>query len=225
MIKELYDEHKKLSDVHLQKIKYNSKIEENDDIIWKNNIYINPSIRYGHLEYFKSVNGKIEVLHCTFFPSYFKDLPIYGFDVIALNEKITGLFCDFTDCVRENNFFSNKLKQIKEKYKDNERILPEWANFFSKNFVCINPKDLNQNDMIKDFMDLFKIYITQSEWNIYSGIYNSVIDINKAIDFQNNYSLNQRKNDKTYKALSAYIGSNNAKEFIDSVLFPTYITK
>lgn len=224
MIKELYDEHKKISDSHLQKIKYHSKIEDNNDVIWKNNIYINPSIRYGHLEYFKSSNGKIEVLHCTYFPSYFKDFPIYGFDVIALNDKITGVFCDFTDCGKENSFFSNKLRDLKEKYKNNERTLPEWANFFSKNFICINPKDLNESDMIQDFLNLFKSYITQSEWVNYNGIYNSTNDIKRSINIQNNYSINQRKNDKTYKALSAYIGAENARDFIDTVLFPTYIT-
>jgi phycocyanobilin:ferredoxin oxidoreductase len=223
MIKRLYDEHKKISDSFLQNIKYQSSIENKDDIIWKNDIYINPVIRYGHLEYFKSTNGKIEVLHCTFFPSYFKDFPIYGFDVIALGDKVTGLFCDFTETVKENLFFSKKLKEIKQKYQSNERNLPEWANFFSKNFVCMSPKDLNQDEIVLDFLELFKVYVDQMEWCNFNGIYNSTTDIKKSIDIQNNYSINQRKNDKTYKALSAYIGEDSAREFIDTVLFPTYI--
>jgi hypothetical protein len=43
-----------------------------------------------------------------------------------------------------------------------------------------------------------------------------------SIECQNSYSINQRKNDKTSKALTAYIGDEKAKEFIETVLFPVY---
>jgi len=222
MIKTLYDNHKKISQNYFQNIKYKSEIENNEDIAWFNDFYINPSIRYGHLEYFRSINGKIEVLHCTFFPSYFKDIPIYGFDVIALNNVVTGLFCDFTDCVKSNDFLSKKLKVLKEKYKDNIRKLPDWADFFSKDFVCITPKNIDSNELIYDFTKLFGDYVLQVEWYNKNGLYLAKNDIEKSIDIQNNYSINQRKNDKTSKALSAYIGETKAREFIDTVLFPVY---
>lgn len=225
MLLELYNNLKEISEKNFQKIKYKSEIENNEDIAWYNDFFINPSIRYGHLEYFRSINGKIEVLHCTFFPSYFKDLPIYGFDVIALNNIVTGIFCDFTDCLNPNPALTAALKNIKEKYKENERKLPEWANFFSKNFVCIAPKDLDQKDLIVEFTSLFKMYVTQAEWNNFNGIYKSKYHVESSIELQNNYSINQRKNDKTLKALSAYIGSEKAKDFIETVLFPVYQSK
>ena len=222
MLLDLYNNLKQISEKKFQKIKYKSEIENNEDIVWYNDFFINPSIRYGHLEYFRSINGKIEVLHCTFFPSYFKDLPIYGFDVIALNNNVTGIFCDFTDCTTPNQALTIALKNIKEKYINNERKLPEWASFFSKNFVCISPKDLNQNDLIIEFTSLFKMYVLQVEWNNLNGMYNSKYQVDASIELQNNYSINQRKNDKTFKALSAYIGTEKTKEFIENVLFPVY---
>jgi hypothetical protein len=222
MIVQLYENHKKIAEEHFQKIKYKSEIENNEDITWFNDFFINPSVRYGHLEYFRSNNGKIGVLHCTFFPSHFKAHPIYGFDVIELNNNVTGLFCDFTQVIADNFLLSQKLWELKQKYKENERPLPEWANIFSKNFVCISPKGLDEIELIEDFTQLFKEYVRQTEWVNKNGFYLSRGELKKAIDIQNNYSLNQRKNDKTFKALSSYIGQEKARDFIDNVLFPTY---
>lgn len=222
MIKCLHDNLKSISKDLYQHIKYKSEIEYDEDIIWQNDFFFNPSIRYGHLEYFKSINGKIEVLHCTFFPSYFKNIPIYGFDVIALNNNVTGIFCDFTKCPDESLTLSVKLKALKVKYIENERKLPEWANFFSKNFICMTPKGLDQKNLIKEFTDLFKEYVNFVENQNLNGCYLEPNDVKKSIAIQNDYSFNQRKNDKTSKALSAYIGSEKAREFIDSILFPVY---
>jgi phycocyanobilin:ferredoxin oxidoreductase len=222
MIKELYNSHKEIADRYFQKIKYRSEIENNEDIIWENDFYFNPSIRYGHLEYFKSINGKIEVLHCTFFPSYFKNIPIYGFDVIALNNIVTGVFCDFTKCPYNNLILPVRLKELKVRYIENERKLPEWANFFSENFICINPKGLDQNVLIKEFTGLFMEYVNFVENQNFNDYYLESEDVKKSIAIQNDYSFNQRKNDKTSKALSAYIGAAKAREFIDTVLFPVY---
>jgi hypothetical protein len=47
-------------------------------------------------------------------------------------------------------------------------------------------------------------------------------DVKMSIECQNSYSINQRKNDKTSKALTAYIGEEKSKEFIENVLFPIY---
>jgi hypothetical protein len=222
MIETLYYEHKKILKNKYQKIKYKNEIENNNDIVWKNNFYFNPSIRYGHLEYFKSINGKIEVLHCTFFPSYFKNIPIYGFDVIGLNNKVTGIFCDFTDSPYSNLNLHINLKKIKDKYLNNERKLPEWANFFSSNFICISPKNLDESVLIKDFINLFEKYVNFVEIENFNGLYLKPEEVKKNISIQNNYSFNQRKNDKTYKALSAYIGDSEARSFIDNILFPVY---
>ena len=56
----------------------------------------------------------------------------------------------------------------------------------------------------------------------FNGCYLEPEDVKKSILIQNDYSFNQRKNDKTSKALSAYIGAEKAREFIDTILFPVY---
>lgn len=220
MIEKIYEEYQKLAKQSFQNISLPSEYKDSS-FVWNNDIYLSPSIRYGHIEYFKE-DKRIEILHCVFYPSYFKPIPIFGFDIIALGGKITGLFCDFTKSPFEIPSLKDKLKSLKQKYNDNIRPLPEWANFFSENFVCINPNGLDEKELIEDFSGIFRYFIGYSNWEDYTQQYNKIEDVKMSIESQNMYSINQRKNEKTSKALSAYIGEEKAKEFIENVLFPVY---
>jgi hypothetical protein len=220
MIEKLYNEYQKLAKQSFQNITLHPN-HNNEEIIWYNDLYMSPSVRYGHIEYFK-VEKRVEVLHTVFYPSFFKPIPIFGFDVIALGGKVTGIFCDFTRAPFTIEALSRSLKDLNHKYKDNKRTLPEWANFFSEDFICINPNGINEKELIEDFLGIFRCFIGYSNWEDYTGKYNKMEDVKQSINSQNFYSLNQRKNDKTSKALAAYIGEEKSKEFIENVLFPVY---
>lgn len=179
--------------------------------VWQNWFYANSQIRYGHLEYFQSSNNGVAVIHSVLFPHYSLDCGIFGFDLIALNGNITGIFCDITFS-KEKNIYLSQLCQEQQKY---QRVLPGWADFFSPDFIFINqPEDLN------NFLNsIYKVLESYLDQNIFLN-YNPFC-ICQNIDLQDNYSLKQRQNPKTQKALSAFIGEDKAKEFIDKVLFPT----
>lgn len=221
MIEELYNEYQKLAKQSFQNITIHED-HDNKNILWNNDLYLSPSIRYGHIQYFKDENGRLELMHSVFYPSFFKPLPIFGFDVIALGGKVTGIFCDFTKTPFQIEALSRALKDLNHKYKDYVRVLPEWANFFSEDFVCISPVGLDEKELIKDFTDIFRCFIGYGNWEDYTGKYNKMEDVKQSINTQNFYSLNQRKNDKTSKALAAYIGQEKARNFIDNVMFPVY---
>lgn len=188
-----------------------------ESCIWKNYKFSPNNIRYGHLEYFKSSNDKVEVVHAMCYPSTNIEFPIFGFDVIALNGNVTGVFCDVTP-VPYDNFEMRVIFQIlHEKYNEFNRSLPEWANFFSANFLALAPKD-NFKDITLDCVNAFDKFL-------YFIKRANIITDNKKIEYhresQNKYSLHQQKNTKTFKALSSYVGEEKAKNFIETVLFPT----
>jgi phycocyanobilin:ferredoxin oxidoreductase len=187
------------------------------DYIWKNEIFSSSLIRYGHLEYFKSKNNKVEVIHCVFYPTPFVDLPIYGFDVIALGGKVTGVFCDLT-CSEKPEELTTKLQLLHTKYLSYKRDLPNWGSFFSKHFLILDPKD-KLNEIENDCLDLFNEFLKYNIDNTFMLFDKQAKD---RIESHNNYSLNQRKNTKTQKALAHYIGEKEAESFINNVLFPTY---
>lgn len=193
--------------------------EDNPDTscIWKNYKFTTDKVRYGHIEYFKAVNDKVEVVHAMLYPSLHIAFPIFGFDAIALNGKVTGVFCDVTATPFDNRQIRVLFEILNERYNDLKRKLPEWANFFSPQFLALSPNENLDNIIFDciDAMDKYFLFINQS--NDFLESKNIEIQKNK----QNEYSLHQQKNTKTLKALSAYIGEEKAKNFIETVLFPT----
>lgn len=215
----LYNRLKSKSDFFFQRIDIShNKVNDCD---WFNHIYISPSIRYGHLEYFKGSNDKVEVVHCVFYPSYFKSLPIFGYDVISLGGKITGIFCDFTPAPYHDFLLHSLIADVKVKLNHLSRELPGWTEFFSPEFIAISPE--HEYDLAEEqCLFLFDSYILASKANDENNKFLNKDETKVHIEGQNKYSLGQRKNSKTQKALSRYIGEEASKEFIENVLFPVY---
>jgi phycocyanobilin:ferredoxin oxidoreductase len=188
---------------------------------WYNHIYSSPSVRYGHLEYFKSYNDAIEVVHCVFFPSYYKALPIFGYDAISLGGKITGVFCDYTPSPYHDMILQSSISSVRESLKDLQRDLPGWTEFFSPEFIAISPKEKYEESELK-CIALFDLYIAVTKEFDKNNKFLNWDEAKAHIDGQNKYSIGQRKNSKTQKALAKYIGEQEAKYFIEKTLFPTY---
>jgi phycocyanobilin:ferredoxin oxidoreductase len=189
---------------------------------WFNHIYSSPSVRYGHLEYFKSYNDAIEVVHCVFFPSYYKALPIFGYDAISLGGKITGVFCDYTPSPYHDMILQSTISSIKNSLTDLQRDLPGWTEFFSPEFIAISPKE-RYEDTEQKCLSLFDLYVAATKEFDKNDKFLNWHETKAHIEGQNKYSIGQRKNTKTQKALAKYIGENAAKDFIDATLFPTYV--
>jgi hypothetical protein len=180
---------------------------------WLNYFFKSPIFRHIHLEYYKT--DKICALHSTILPNPLVDFPIYGFDMIALGDKITGLFFDFTPTLTNYKDFENLLLILKENVKSPVRPLPVWATFFSKNFICISPLEEELNSLI----DTIKTY-TESYLQNSSLVKEKYL---KNIEIQNTYCQGQKRNDKTFKALTAEVGKENAQKFFDEYLFPEIV--
>jgi hypothetical protein len=178
---------------------------------WINFYYKNPLFRHVHLEYY--CTNKIEVIHVNHFPNPLTNLPIFGLDVIVLGNKITGFFMDFTHMTGNYPALDSLLISLKNTFVlSQERKLPEWADIFSKNFICVVPdqeevKKLFSDSLsvTKDYLEYVRRYIVTYEQNIF---------------LQNKYCKGQKKNQKTLKALSVDIGEEKAKSFMENNLFP-----
>lgn len=194
----------------------NIHTEDINECEWKNLKLNVDQIRYGHLEYFKGNNNKVEVVHLTCYPKLGIDFPIFGFDVISLNNKITGIFCDVTPAISDNEELRNILQLLSNKYSAFNRTLPAWAEFFSKDFLALSPRG-NEQDIFNDCINLFLNYLDIITTSKLSDDKNLFLMQKQS---QNNYSLYQQKNTKTLKALSSYIGIEKATEFINKTLFP-----
>jgi hypothetical protein len=180
---------------------------------WLNFFYKSPIFRHIHLEYYKT--DKICALHSTILPNPLVDFPVYGFDIIALGNKITGLFFDFTPTLTRYKDFENLLSFLKQNIKSPQRPLPEWATFFSDNFICIAPLEEEINGIFGTIKNYTESYLQNSFLIKEKYI--------KTVELQNKYCQGQKKNEKTFKALTAEIGGENAQKFFDEYLFPVIV--
>ena len=178
---------------------------------WINNFYEhhNPALRHAHLQYYKT--DKIGIVHLNVFPHPTIDFPILGADLIEIGGKITGFFFDVTP-IDKNQIIQKPLIQFKKYLKSPERKLPEWANFFSENFICVTPEEedleyifTTSRSLIRNYLINLKLYKDKYKHNIKK---------------QNEYCQGQKKNDKTFKALAADIGTDKAREFLNDYMFP-----
>jgi hypothetical protein len=177
---------------------------------WLNYFYTSPLYRHIHLEYYKT--DKICVLHANTFPDPRADIPMLGFDMIALGNKITGLFFDYTPTFITYSKLEYDLDKLHTNYKSEKRQLPEWADFFSNKFYCVGPLPEELSSIMKD--------INLSIGNYFEIYKDELLRYNLKIKKQNTYCIGQKKNDKTFKALAAEIGEKDAKKFLNKYLFP-----
>ena len=77
------------------------------------------------------------MLHLCVFPKVFDGAPIFGFDIIAGPNKVTGAFLDFSPVVKDHpmmDWFHNRVKELEW---SKPRELPEWAqSIFSGSMVA-----------------------------------------------------------------------------------------
>jgi hypothetical protein len=221
----------KLENLFVQlKIKLDTSLDEiglsdnsiSETFSWVNHIYHSPSIRYGHLEYFKGEEDKVEVVHCVLFPNYYKGIPIFSFDVIKLSGKVTGLFCDYTASPFSVKELDDELKIIHDELLEFKRELPEGAGGFSKNFLTLSPTENSYSGLEERCLYLLDKYLAYCSKQEFSGHCLDSSGSLLSVKSQNKYSINQRLNSKTQKALSKYVGSEKSKSFIEKTLFPTF---
>ena len=103
-------------------------------------VFTSVKYRRAHLSIVDARNThKLWLLHTTIFPQVSDNSPIFGFDIIAGPNKVSGAFLDFSPCENNNHFmmdwFSHRTSNIEW---NKRRELPEWAkNIFSESMVAI----------------------------------------------------------------------------------------
>lgn len=178
---------------------------ETPDYGWENHRYHSPRYRLAHVEIFNQ--DKFMVVHTCVFPHPDDPAPIFGFDVIAGEHKVTGVFLDLSPTVAEpERFHSLRFEHKRER--------PEWGDIFSQNWIACRPNKEEMMQIISEAQRLLRRYLTDI-------VGKDKGDPDAIRIGQNRYCEHQRKNEHTYKALKNLIGEAKAREFMDDVLFPT----
>ena len=202
----------------LDKLKKNgTEVNENHGFSWPNYIFESNTFRRAHLDIVDvRETKKLYMMHLCIFPHINDESPIFGFDLIAGPNKITGAFHDFSPTTNINHemciWFNKRVKKLEW---SKERELPQWAkNIFSKSMVAAG--NISTVDELNKIMLLLEDTLDYYLKNV------GQTSIINTLDKQNYYCENQRQNPHTPKVMESLgFDAETVQKFITDCLFPT----
>ena len=195
----------------------------NPEYGWVNRTWRNNVVRRAHVDVVDvRESKKLWMMHVCLFPELDNGGPIYGFDIIAGQNKVTGAFHDFSPLLQKEHpltkWFINEVKDFKP---SKERELPDWAKaIFSGGMIAAgNVKDIGELNQICDIA-LGNLHNYLARIGTYSGD-SSRDDV---IEAQNYYCHHQQMNPHTPRVMQSLgLPENDIKLFCSDNLFPKIV--
>jgi phycocyanobilin:ferredoxin oxidoreductase len=185
---------------------------------WINRVWASKDYRRAHVDVVDARETKgLWMMHCCIFPHIHNDAPIFGFDVIAGKNKITGCFYDYSSAGNKEHAMmewfageSNRLEWNKT------RKLPDWAErIFSPSMIAAG------NVSNQEELDQIIAMAKEGIQHYLSTVGETNNTANNTTEAQNYYCENQKQNPHTPKVMvSLGLSEEDVKVFIHECLFP-----
>lgn len=190
-----------------------------DRFNWYNKVWTGPAYRRAHIDVVDARETRgLWMMHCCVFPHNYNPGPIFGFDVVAGRNKITGCFHDFSPTTDLEHPLIEWFADEAVKLQWNKtRKLPEWAErIFTSSMISAgnvsSPEEIEQ---------IFNMASTGLKYYLGTIGYFNNTTRNNTIPAQDYYCDNQRQNPHTPKVMTALGLDPEAVEiFIKDCLFP-----
>ena len=187
---------------------------------WVNRTWKNKNIRRAHVDVVDVRHTKkLWMMHVCLFPNLTNGGPIYGFDIIAGEKKVTGAFHDFSPLLKKEHPLTRWFLEETKWFKPNkERELPDWAKaIFSGGMIAAGnvteEKELNQICTLA--VSNLNAYIDKI------GDFNNDSKQEDVIKAQNYYCEHQQKNPHTPRVMQSLgLPEDDIKLFCSDNLFP-----
>jgi len=194
----------------------------NNDL-WINRVWCNDNVRRAHIDVVDARESKgLWMMHLCVFPVLNNDAPIYGFDVIAGKNKMTGAFHDFS---ASSTFDHPMIDGYKEAVADfipkKQRQLPEWAtNIFTDKMLAAG--NVNTEEEAVAIIEL-----AQNNLRAYFdevGEFTGYGNRDEVIAAQNYYCHNQQQNPHTPRTMKSLgLDEADVDKFCTDMLFPKIV--
>jgi phycocyanobilin:ferredoxin oxidoreductase len=185
---------------------------------WVNRVWTGDRYRRAHIDVVDARDSKgLWMMHCCIFPHIHNPAPIYGFDVIAGKNKITGCFHDYSKAGDPEHpmmeWFADEVNKLDW---NRTRKLPDWAErIFSPSMVAAgNVQDEEELEQI------FAMARTTLQHYLES-VSETNNTANNTTEAQNYYCENQKQNPHTPRVMvSLGLSEEDVQHFIQECLFP-----
>lgn len=187
---------------------------------WINRVWANKDVRRAHIDVVDVRDSKgLWMMHVCCFPVLTNDAPIYGFDVIAGKNKMTGAFHDFSPSPDPQHPLVQWYEdEVSDFIPSKKRELPEWAtNIFTPSMIAAGNVNSEEEADAIITLALANLRVWFESVPEYTG--NANTDITAGA--QNYYCHNQQQNPHTPRVMKS-LGLNEADvdKFCTDMLFP-----
>jgi phycocyanobilin:ferredoxin oxidoreductase len=185
---------------------------------WINRVWTSNAYRRAHLNVVDASDGNgLWMMHCCIFPHIHNPAPIFGCDIVAGRNKITGFFHDYSPAGDVDHpmidFFSQEVNKLTwEKVRE----IPEWGkDIFSPHIIAAS--NIQKQDEITQINS-----IVQTTSNYYvSNVARTNNTVKSTVQAQNFYAIQQKQIPHTPRVMAALgLSDEDVKLFVHECLFP-----
>jgi len=188
---------------------------------WINRVWANDSVRRAHIDVVDARDTKgLWMMHVCVFPTLDNGGPIYGFDVIAGKNKMTGAFHDFSPSSGgvDHPMIEAYRESVEDYIPSKQRELPEWAqNIFTDSMLAAGNVKTEE-----EAVEIIQIAVANLR-----AYFNEIVDFagtaeqEDTTEAQNWYCYNQTQNPHTPRTMKSLgLPEADVERFCTDMLFP-----
>jgi phycocyanobilin:ferredoxin oxidoreductase len=189
---------------------------------WINRVWANNNVRRAHIDVVDARDTKgLWMMHVCVFPTLDNGGPIYGFDVIAGKNKMTGAFHDFSPSSGgvDHPMIEAYRESVEDYIPSKQRELPEWAqNIFTDSMLAAGNVKTEEEavEIIQIAVANLRAYFEEIK------DFCDTADTEDTIRAQNWYCHNQTQNPHTPRTMKSLgLPEQDVERFCTDMLFPS----
>ena len=187
------------------------------ELLIENEFHKAKGFRRLHIEV-AEFSKNLKILHCVFFPDPKFDIPIFGMDLVKMNDIVSAAIVDLSpasqnQCVK----YEKSLSEVDKSSFTSLREIPNWGEIFSKNVFFASLKSESEKNDFCRVVDKYLSILIKLSKEAKPEFKEDIIQ--ERIDYQRNYCIQQMKNEKTSMVLLKYFDEKWVNKYIKTVLF------
>ena len=191
--------------------------EKDRELYIENEFHKAKGFRKLHIEV-AEFSRNLKILHCVFFPDPKFDIPIFGLDLVKMNEIVSAAIVDLSPVSKsQEKKYEDFLAKVNKSGFASLREIPSWGNIFSKNVFFASLKNESEKNSFSKIVDKYLSILIELSKEANPDLDKKIIQ--ERIDFQKNYCVQQMKNDKTRIVLLKYFDEQWVDDYIKKILF------
>ena len=191
--------------------------EVGKDFYIENEFHKAKGFRKLHIEV-AEFSRNLKILHCVFFPDPKFDIPIFGMDVVKINDIVSAAIVDLSPAAQnQGTKYEKYLSEIDKSSFTSLREIPKWGEIFSENVFFASLKSKSEKNSFCRVVDQYLSILIKLSKDAKAELKEEIIQERR--NYQKNYCVQQMKNEKTSMILLKYFDEKWVDNYIKTVLF------